>query len=120
MKHLLLVLLLSLTVGCASFDKRVVWPDSAYDGPVEAAALIGYQVHHSSWKSDPQTAPNGSGANRSSVSMHIDPNPIAYCVEQTVWAAKYIQKYNKRNGTNIKPELVILTGEVVTPHSVLK
>ena len=28
--------------------------------------------------------------------------------------------YNVRNGTNIQPELIVLTGEIVDPHSVLK
>jgi len=75
MKHLLIALLLSVTVGCASFDKRADWPDYAYGGTIQAVALEGYSNHHSAWKSAPNTAQ--AGRNSCDINMHNNPDPIA-------------------------------------------
>ena len=111
MKHLLIVLLLSLTIGCARFDKRAVWPDSAYGGPLEAVALEGYSIHHSPWKTDVKTGPTY----RSAAQMHIDPDPIAYCVTHSIYSATELEK------RVIDYNLVILTDStgIRDPHSVI-
>ena len=107
MKHLLIALLLSVTVGCASFDKRAEWPDSAYGGALNKVAHELYLQTHDPYK----TSLIGS---RTMADMHINPKPLVICTTHTSMAMKEL------NDRGMKYEVLLLKENDWLWHSVVK